>query len=107
VKRIRPKSLEPFNFTHANMSSELWFAEGFTQYYGELVLARAGIHSVDDYTRTIAGLVNQVLILRGGKILLPRQAADMQYLLMQGYPSIRITVVTSSPAIILMVVQQH
>jgi predicted metalloprotease with PDZ domain len=61
VKRIRPKSLEPFNFTHANMSAELWFAEGFTQYYGELVLARAGIHSVDDYTRTIAGLVNQAV----------------------------------------------
>jgi predicted metalloprotease with PDZ domain len=61
VKRIRPKSLEPFNFEHANMSSELWFAEGFTQYYGELLLARAGFVSVDDYTKTIAGLVNQVL----------------------------------------------
>lgn len=61
VKRIRPKSLEPFNFTHANMSSELWFAEGFTQYYGEMVLVRAGFHSVDDYTKTISGLVNSVL----------------------------------------------
>jgi predicted metalloprotease with PDZ domain len=61
VKRIRPKSLEPFNFTHANMSSELWFAEGFTQYYGEMVLVRAGFHSVDDYTKTITGLVNAVL----------------------------------------------
>jgi predicted metalloprotease with PDZ domain len=61
VKRIRPKSLEPFNFEHANMSSELWFAEGFTQYYGEMVLVRAGFHNVDDYTKTVAGLVNQVL----------------------------------------------
>ena len=61
VKRIRPKSLEPFNFEHANMSSELWFAEGFTQYYGEMVLVRAGFHSVDDYGRTLAGLVNQIL----------------------------------------------
>lgn len=61
VKRIRPKSLEPFNFTHANMSSELWFAEGFTQYYGELLLVRSGFHSVDDYTKTISGLVNSVL----------------------------------------------
>jgi len=61
VKRIRPKSLEPFNFAHANMSSELWFAEGFTQYYGEMVLVRAGFHSVDDYTKTISGLVNAVL----------------------------------------------
>lgn len=61
VKRIRPKSLEPFNFEHADMSSELWFAEGFTQYYGEMVLVRAGFHNVDDYGRTVAGLVNQIL----------------------------------------------
>ncbi|PWK73802.1 putative metalloprotease with PDZ domain [Mucilaginibacter oryzae] len=61
VKRIRPKSLEPFNFEHANMSSELWFAEGFTQYYGELLLERSGFVSPDDYTGTIAGLVNQIL----------------------------------------------
>jgi predicted metalloprotease with PDZ domain len=61
VKRIRPKSLEPFNFEHADMSSELWFAEGFTQYYGELLLVRAGFHTPDEYTRTLAGLVNQVL----------------------------------------------
>ncbi len=61
VKRIRPKSLEPFNFEHANMSSELWFAEGFTQYYGEMLLVRSGFNSVDDYAGTIAGLVNSVL----------------------------------------------
>ncbi|SDE53632.1 Predicted metalloprotease, contains C-terminal PDZ domain [Mucilaginibacter pineti] len=61
VKRIRPKSLEPFNFEHANMSSELWFAEGFTQYYGEMLLTRAGFRTLDDYTNTLAGLVNQVL----------------------------------------------
>lgn len=61
VERIRPKSLEPFNFEHANMSSELWFAEGFTQYYGEMLLVRAGFNSVDDYTFTMAGLINSVL----------------------------------------------
>ncbi|HEY2581803.1 MAG TPA: PDZ domain-containing protein, partial [Mucilaginibacter sp.] len=65
VKRIRPKSLEPFNFEHANMSSELWFAEGFTQYYGELLLARSGFRTVDEYTRTIAGLVNSILNTAG------------------------------------------
>jgi predicted metalloprotease with PDZ domain len=61
VERIRPKSLEPFNFEHANMSSELWFAEGFTQYYGELILTRTGNNSIDDYTGTLGGLVNSVL----------------------------------------------
>jgi predicted metalloprotease with PDZ domain len=43
VERIRPKSLEPFNFEAANISGELWLAEGFTQYYGPLILARAGL----------------------------------------------------------------
>ena len=36
VERIRPKTLEPFNFEEANISGELWLAEGFTQYYGTL-----------------------------------------------------------------------
>jgi predicted metalloprotease with PDZ domain len=43
VERIRPKSLEPFNFEEANVSGELWLAEGFTQYYGELVMVRTGL----------------------------------------------------------------
>ena len=37
VERIRPRSLEPFNFEDANMSGELWLAEGFTSYYGPLI----------------------------------------------------------------------
>ncbi len=76
VKRIRPKSLEPFNFEHANMSSELWFAEGFTQYYGELLLERSGFHTVDEYTRTISGLVNAALNTPGAAKYTPVQASN-------------------------------
>ena len=47
VERIRPRSLEPFNFDDANMSGELWLAEGFTSYYGPLVLLRAGLTQVE------------------------------------------------------------
>jgi predicted metalloprotease with PDZ domain len=65
VKRIRPKSLEPFNFEHADMSSELWFAEGFTQYYGELLLVRSGFHTPEEYANTLNGLVNSVLSTPG------------------------------------------
>jgi predicted metalloprotease with PDZ domain len=75
VERIRPKTLEPFNFEHANMSNELWCAEGFTQYYGELALTRAGFHTQDEYTRTIAGLVNTVLNTPGAKYYTPVQAS--------------------------------
>ena len=38
-----PATLEPFDFERANMSGELWLAEGFTQYYGPLALQRAGL----------------------------------------------------------------
>jgi predicted metalloprotease with PDZ domain len=47
VERIRPKTLEPFNFEEANISGELWLAEGFTQYYGQLIMRRAGIAPAD------------------------------------------------------------
>ena len=76
VKRIRPKSLEPFNFQHANMSGELWFAEGFTQYYGELLLVRSGFHTPEEYTRTLGGLVNSVLNTPGAAKYTPVQASD-------------------------------
>jgi predicted metalloprotease with PDZ domain len=61
VERIRPKTLEPFNFSHANMSSELWFAEGFTQYYGNLILKRAGFISDKQYQGVLSGILNGVL----------------------------------------------
>ena len=47
VERIRPKSLEPFNFEEANISGELWLAEGFTQYYSGLIIGRAGVSRAD------------------------------------------------------------
>lgn len=60
VKRIRPKSLQPFDYEHANMSGELWFAEGFTNYYGPLILRRAGLISLDRFDRTMGAAVSQV-----------------------------------------------
>jgi len=61
VERIRPKDLEPFDFTHANMSDALWFAEGFTSYYDDLILTRAGINSPEDYAQGLTGTMNYVL----------------------------------------------
>ena len=43
AERIRPADLEPFDFTRANVSCCLWFAEGFTDYYGDLSLVRADL----------------------------------------------------------------
>ncbi len=65
VERIRPRSLEPFSFEDANTSGELWFAEGFTSYYGPLVMCRAGLTSVADYARDLAAAINTVTISPG------------------------------------------
>ncbi len=60
VERIRPKTLEPFDFEKANMSGELWFAEGFTSYYTGLILCRAGIISQEQYIKGLKGSYNYV-----------------------------------------------
>lgn len=60
VERIRPKSLEPFDFEEANMSGELWFAEGFTSYYTNLILCRAGIITPEKYIEGLTGGFNYV-----------------------------------------------
>jgi predicted metalloprotease with PDZ domain len=58
VKRIRPATLEPFDYDRANMSGELWIAEGFTQYYGPLLEARAGVTQSSAFVRSLGGTVN-------------------------------------------------
>jgi predicted metalloprotease with PDZ domain len=65
VERIRPRSLEPFDYERANMSGELWFAEGFTNYYGILTLKRAGLEDLDRFERSMAGAVSRVLTAPG------------------------------------------
>ena len=60
VERLRPKALEPFNFEAANMSGELWFAEGFTSYYDELFIRRAGLMSDDAFASALSTTVNAV-----------------------------------------------
>lgn len=60
VERMRPLSLEPFNFEKVNMSGELWFAEGFTSYYTNLILCRAGLLSQQEYITGLATGLNYV-----------------------------------------------
>ena len=68
VRRMRPKSLEPFDFEHVNMSGELWFAEGFTNYYGLLALKRAGLSTMDDFVKAMGSGVNAVLTAPGRNV---------------------------------------
>jgi predicted metalloprotease with PDZ domain len=61
VERIRPRSLEPFDFDGANMSGELWFAEGFTSYYGGIFLKRAGLRTFEEYVHGLSGGLDFVI----------------------------------------------
>jgi len=65
VERIRPRSLEPFDFERANMSGELWLAEGFTQYYGPLSLARAGLADLRGTTEAFGEMISAIAISPG------------------------------------------
>jgi predicted metalloprotease with PDZ domain len=57
VERIRPRTLEPFDLDRANMSGELWLAEGFTQYYGALALQRTELADLAAMTEALSGFV--------------------------------------------------
>ena len=74
VERIRPRDLEPFDLDRANMSGELWLAEGFTEYYGPLALQRAGLADMAETGHTFADLVDTVLTGPGRAV---RSAEDM------------------------------
>jgi len=74
VERIRPRSLEPFDLEEANMSGELWLAEGFTQYYGQLTMARAGLAQAD---QTLLNLANSALAVASSPAHRFRSAVEM------------------------------
>lgn len=60
VERLRPAELEPFDFTRANPAPTLWFAEGFTQYYGLLLARRAGVTSIDSFLKDLGSTLSYV-----------------------------------------------
>jgi predicted metalloprotease with PDZ domain len=53
------------------MSNELWCAEGFTQYYGELILCRTGLKPVDAVLFSFLGLINTKENTAGAKRFSP------------------------------------
>ncbi len=65
VERLRPRSLEPFDFERENMSGELWFAEGFTNYFDNLFVRRAGYYTDDEYAAVVANPVSTVITAPG------------------------------------------
>jgi predicted metalloprotease with PDZ domain len=60
VKRLKPKEFERFDYAQENYTRMLWFFEGFTSYYDDLLLRRAGLIDNAQYLRLLSKAINQV-----------------------------------------------
>lgn len=60
-KRIRPIELGPFDYENENYTQLLWVVEGFTSYYDDYILLKAGIITQVEYLETLSKLFTQVV----------------------------------------------
>jgi predicted metalloprotease with PDZ domain len=60
VKRIRPQGLEPIDYIHGNDTSDLWFSEGVTSMYAEVVLLRSGLIHKTKFYAHLAQAINEL-----------------------------------------------
>ena len=68
VKRLRPIELGPFNYDEENYTTLLWVMEGFTSYYDELLLLRAGYYKLDEYLSKLQSSINYVEGTPGSRV---------------------------------------
>lgn len=61
VKRMRPTEFARYDYNSENYTQLLWFFEGFTSYYDDLLLRRAGLVDHATYLRLLTKTINQVL----------------------------------------------
>ncbi|NVO05813.1 MAG: M61 family metallopeptidase [Rhodoferax sp.] len=60
VKRLRPAEFARYDYTQENYTELLWFFEGFTSYYDDLLLRRAGRIDNAAYLKLLTKTLNQV-----------------------------------------------
>ncbi|HRE40318.1 MAG TPA: peptidase M61 [Ignavibacteria bacterium] len=65
VKRIRPEVLGPFNYDSEVYTNMHYVTEGWTSFYDNLLLRRAGIFSDDQYLDMFDNEVNDVMRFQG------------------------------------------
>ncbi|MGE8318756.1 MAG: M61 family metallopeptidase [Comamonas sp.] len=75
VKRLRPIELAQYDYEQENYTELLWFFEGFTSYYDDLVLRRAGLIDNAEYLKLINKTANQVLQTPGRLVQSVAQAS--------------------------------
>lgn len=61
VKRIKPAAFAPYDLQVENYSPLLWLFEGFTSYYDDLMLVRAGVIAEPAYFKLLGKTINSVL----------------------------------------------
>jgi len=68
VKRLRPAEFKQYDYTQENYTQLLWFFEGFTSYYDDLLLRRAKLIDDATYFKLLNKAINMVLQAPGRKI---------------------------------------
>ena len=60
VKQLRPNAFARYDYTRENYTPLLWFFEGFTSYYDDLLLRRAGLIDDTTYLQLLGKTITQV-----------------------------------------------
>jgi len=61
VKRIRPQSLEPIDYTKENYTRALWFSEGVTSSVEDIILLRAGLLDERRYLQRLGDQISELM----------------------------------------------
>lgn len=75
VKRLRPAEFKRYDYTGENYTELLWFFEGFTSYYDDLILRRAGLIDDNAYLQLLTKTINQVQQTPGRQVQSVAQAS--------------------------------
>lgn len=75
VKRLRPTEFASYDYDQENYTQLLWFFEGFTSYYDDLLLRRAGLIDDNVYLKLVNKTLNQVLQTPGRMIQTAAQSS--------------------------------
>jgi len=54
IKSMRPKELNQYDYSKEQLFTTGYVAEGFTTYYGDLILYRAGLISLEDFAKILS-----------------------------------------------------
>ncbi|HMS26618.1 MAG TPA: peptidase M61 [Burkholderiaceae bacterium] len=68
VKRLHPADFSDFDYSQENYTEMLWFFEGFTSYYDDLLLRRSGLIDDGQYLEVLCKTINHVWQTPGRKV---------------------------------------